>query len=267
MSVNIECVFDDFIKDQEKLGNILYNKGVTPSTPTIGVEQGTPITSIADLPKNDNISAKKLYEYLHGGMPKIKWDEVNADIKNSILERISGKYRSRLSKLSPELKEANKEYAKVKNFQKNEGLNTILNPKNLKNEDANKLDTASQALRNYNSTITSGNKNRNIQNLEEMFINEGKQPFLNDIDDVNAANELLKTAETGINPFGLTDKMKNLVARPTLRMARGINRMTEPIKEKVYEPLKNVSPAILRALIPYTIMRTAPTLYGGITND
>lgn len=215
--------FNEFINNQEKLGNILYNKGVTPTTPKIGVEQGTPITSIADLPKNINLSATKLYEFLHGGMPKIKWEDINADTKNNILERIYGKYSSRLSDLSPELKQANSEYAKVKNFQKNEGLNSILNPRNLKNSSANKIDNASTKLRNYNSTVTSGNKNRNIQNLEQLFIDEGYQPFLHDVDDVNAAMDLLNARSTGDSWLA---NITTQLSRPTLKGVRAVNRFT-----------------------------------------
>lgn len=243
--------FSKFIKDQEKLGNILYNKGATPSTPTIGVEQGAPITSIADLPKNNNLSATKLYELLHGGMPKIKWDDVNADIKNNILERVYGKYASRLSKLSPELKQANADYAKVKNFQKNEGLNAIINPKNIKDVNANKLDNASTKLRNYNATVTSGNKNRNIQNLEQLFINEGYAPFLNDVDDVNAAMDLLNARSTGDSWLA---NLTTQLSRPALKAVRELNRRGLPQKLNSLNSFSNkVSPAVRRILTPILI--------------
>ena len=61
------------------------------------------------------------------------------------------------TELSPELAQANKSFKVLKDFEQNEGIKEILRPN--KKDPGTELDKASRALRNYNSTITSGNKN------------------------------------------------------------------------------------------------------------
>jgi hypothetical protein len=104
-------------------------------------------------------------------------------------------------------------------FENNEGVRRILNPP--KKGD---IDSASTALRNYNSTVTKGNTNRNIQDLEKLFVENGKQPFLNDIDHVNAAMDLLNIRGTG------DSWLANVITqstRPALKAVRGYNRFAE----------------------------------------
>ena len=86
-------------------------------------------------------------------------DTTRPKIQNKTLEQIYGKFNKRLIDISPELAMANKEYAKIKNFQNNEGLKRVLRP-------GDNIDSASTALKNYNTTVTKGNTSRNIQDLE-----------------------------------------------------------------------------------------------------
>ena len=146
----------------------------------------------------------------------VKWDdEVAKNYYNPVLEQLYGKYIGRLNNLSPALKQANKKYSDLMDFQKNEGIIRILN-------NSNKIDIASSALKNYNSTITKGNTNRNIQDLERILINEGYEPFLNKIDDVNAAQDILDSIKTGFNFLGANDLRKALTATG-LKVGREFN--------------------------------------------
>ena len=215
----------------------------------------------SDVKDIGKVSAPKLADIM--GTVKnypINWQTSTAKDRQALLKQIYGDFSRRLGNLSPELRNANKAYSKLAKFDDNEGLKQIINPSVI---DGNKIDSASTALRNYNSTITKGNTNRNIQDLEKLLVSKGKQPFLNDIDDVNAANELLKTAETGINPFGLTDKLKNIVERPILLGVRKYNQVSEPIINKLSD---KVSPEIRQLLTPLAIKGTKPLLYGEISN-
>jgi len=246
--------FGNFLQNQRNLGNLLYER--TASAPTIGVGQAVPNTSINDLPKNVNISATKLYETLHGNMPKIRWDDVNAGTKNQILERIYGKFNQRLSNLSPELKSANKAFGELKRFEKNEGLEQILKP-------GNKIDKASTALKNYNSSVTKGNTGRNIQDLENILTANGEQPFLNTVDDINAAMDLNNSIVTGRNFGGITDFAKSTLVRPVLKGIRNYNRFIEevpqnhPLLDKTYNNVvrpavagvKNIGGAVVKPLL------------------
>ena len=215
----------------------------------------------SDVKDIGRVSAPKLADIM-GSIKNypINWQTSNAKDRQALLKQIYGDFSRRLGNLSPELRKANAEYAKLAKFDDNEGLKQIINPNVI---DGNKIDSASTALRNYNSTITKGNTNRNIQDLEKLLVSKGKQPFLNDIDDVNAANELLKTAETGINPFGLTDKLKNIVERPILLGARKYNQVVEPIINNLSD---KISPEVRRLLTPFAIQKTTPMLYGEVTN-
>jgi hypothetical protein len=167
-------------------------------------------------------------------------DAVANNYQNPILEQVYGKWGNRLNELSPELAQANKEFAQLRNFQKNEGLKRILKP-------GDNIDTASSALRNYNNTVTKGNTNRNIQDLEKLFVKEGKQPFLNDIDDVNAAMDLLNARGTGDSWLA---NIATQMTRPVLKLARAYNRSNLP--------------AIYRELGLKIPKGLTPVLYGGI---
>lgn len=167
-------------------------------------------------------------------------DAVANNYQNPILEQVYGKWGNRLNELSPKLAQANKEFAQLRNFQKNEGLKRILKP-------GDNIDTASSALRNYNNTVTKGNTNRNIQDLEKLFVKEGKQPFLNDIDDVNAAMDLLNARGTGDSWLA---NIATQMTRPVLKLARAYNRSNLPA---IYQKLGLEIPKGL-----------TPVLYGGV---
>ena len=147
-------------------------------------------------------------------------DTTRPKIQNTTLEQIYGKINDRLLNLSPELAEANANYAQLKNFQNNEGLKRILRP-------GDNIDSASSALKNYNSTVTKGNTNRNIQDLENVLVNEGYEPFLANIDDVNAAMDLNNVRGTGDS--WLANLTTNLT-RPMLKGVRELNRREIPQK-------------------------------------
>lgn len=169
----------------------------------------------------------------------INWaDETAKGYKNPILEQLYGKYNARLNELSPELKQANEAFENLRAFQKNEGLRRILRP-------GDNIDTASSALRNYNSTVTKGNTNRNIQDLENLFIKEGAQPFLKDIDDVNAAMDLLNARSTGDSWLA---NLTTQLSRPALKGVRYLNQ--KGIPEKMANFSNNVSPEIRKLLTP-----------------
>ena len=166
----------------------------------------------------------------------INWsDETARGYKNPILEQLYGKLDRKLSALSPELEKTNKFYSQLSDFKKNEGVNTILRP-------GNSIDTASSKLRNYNSTVTSGNKNRNIQDLENILVANGQKPFLNDIDDINAAMDLLNARTTGDSWLA---NIATQATRPALKLARYANRKGLP---QAYANLKRALP---QNYIPY----------------
>ena len=177
-------------------------------------------------------------------------DTTRPKIQNTILEQIYGKLRNRLEDLSPELAQANKEYAYLKGFQEDEGLKTILAP-------GGAIDRASTALKNYNSTVSKGNTAQNIQALEDTLVNEGELPFLNTMDDINAAMDLLKQEKTGLG--SIAELGKSIVTRPALKAMRAYNRSPLP---KVFGKAKNV---FNRAAIP--LIYNAPRLYGGINYE
>lgn len=152
----------------------------------------------------------------------INWsDETARNYHNPILEQIYGKYNSRLSNLSPELATANENYANLRNFKNNEGLRRVLRA-------GDNIDSASSVLKNYNSTVTKGNAGRNIQDLEKILVDNGEQPFLSTIDDINAAMDLNRSIVNGRNFGGVTDIAKSLLVEPALRGARAFNRTGIP---------------------------------------
>jgi hypothetical protein len=173
--------------------------------------------------------------------------------KDNALRRLYGAWNDRLSKLSPSLAKANKEYADLINFKKNEGLERVL-----KND--NKIDQAGSALRNYNANMSKGNTNRNVQDLENLFIKNGKEGFLNDIDDVNAVGNLLNSPLTGYNSQANVD-YKKLLARPLLRAERFINGT--PIPQMINKIGVSAKPLFNR-MLPVMAGKTAPLLYGGV---
>lgn len=174
----------------------------------------------------------------------VNWsDETARNYQNPILEQIYNKYNRRLSDLSPELEKANRQFANLRGFQKNEGLNRILKA-------GNNIDSASSALKNYNSTVTKGNTGRNIKDLENILVANGSEPFLNTVDDINAAMDLNKSITTGRNFGGVTDLAKSLLIEPTLRGVRAINKAG--FVENLNNLRDNVNPSIIQLLYGVT---------------
>lgn len=173
-------------------------------------------------------------------------DTTRPKIQNTVLEQIYGKMRNRLEDLSPELAQANKDFAALKGFQEDEGLKTILAP-------GGAIDKASTALKNYNSTVSKGNTAQNIQALENILVKNGEQPFLNTMDDINAAMDLLKQERTGLG--SLAELGKSIVTRPALKLARKYNASSIP--NKVY----NLKTALKGLAIP---LMYRPQLQGSV---
>lgn len=195
------------------------------------------------------VPARELKDILNNISAKTQWDKPGAQLQNEILERLYGDYSRKLGTLSPELAEANKVYSQLKDFEKNEGIRRILRP-------GDNIDAASSALRNYNSTVTKGNTGRNIQDLEKIITDSGAEPFINDIDDVNAAMDLLNQRTTGDSWLA---NMATQLTRPALKAVREFNR------RGLSQYFNNAGRQVPRYLTP--ILYGAPRLYGGISND
>ena len=209
----------------------------------------------------EKVSAKNLNDIM-GNIKNypLDWSKTSTKDRQTILKQIYGDFQRRLGNLSPELRKANYNYSKLAKFDDNEGVRRIINPNVIKGEN---IDSASQALRNYNSTVTKGNTNRNIQDLENILVNNGKKPFINDINDVNAAMDLLTSVQNGRNFLGATTLAKGLVS-PALKGIRALNRAGVPenvarLQELLREPAR-------RLLNPLAVKMASPMLYGGISN-
>lgn len=196
---------------------------------------------------NNLISPKELYDINKNVSNMVRWDVPDSITKNDVLEQIYGQNTERISNLSPELKEANKVYSDLMDFQKNEGIRNILNKNN-------KIDTASSALRNYNSTVTKGNTNRNVQDLEKILIENGYEPFINKVDDVNAAMDLLNARTTGDSWLA---NLATQMTRPVLKAARGVNRRMENIPQ-VYKNIGAEIPEAIRRLMTLGAVNAIP---------
>ena len=254
--------FTSFLNRQQNAGNILYNKtGANfPQVPApiAGGGSYTPKDIISYLPENVNMSNAKLRELIeHLDDYNIDWTKPKkADIENQILKMISGNFRNRLSDLSPELKAANKAYSYLKNFEKNDGVNQILKGELFKE---GQLGGAPRALKSYKSSIDKANNAANLQELENLLVKEGQEPFLNKIDDINAAMDLLKTENTGIG--GMASIAKALLTRPVLTAARAANRADLPQK---IQNIQNIIAPIGRLLPALGAKGAANMLYGGV---
>lgn len=198
------------------------------------------------------VSAPELHDLLKNISAKTQWDNPSAKLQNEILERVYGSYADKLNNLSGDLKAANAEYSKLMDFKKNEGIRRILGNYG--------VDNASTALKNYNSTVTKGNTSRNVQDLEQLLIDEGYGPFLNDIDDINAAMDLLNIKTTGDSAKA---NLLTELTRPILKLAREANKRNLPAK---MAQIKNSLPTIddvVRKIIP-AAGKGAGALQGGI---
>lgn len=238
---SLEDIYSSYSVSGDKALNVARN------------EAGKVYNNINDLIENAAdvqgvVPARELKDILNNVSAKTQWDKPGAQLQNEILERVYGDYSGKLGELSPELAQANKEYAALKNFEKNEGLRRILRK-------GDNIDTASSALRNYNSTVTKGNTGRNIQELENTLVKNGEQPFLNDIDDVNAAMDLLNIRGTGDSWLA---NLATQATRPALKGVRAFNRSNLPVR------LNNLGRQTPKYLTP--LLYGTPTLYGGISN-
>ncbi|MBQ2396015.1 MAG: hypothetical protein II304_03075 [Bacteroidales bacterium] len=195
---------------------------------------------------------KEILRNLDARTPRDVWGKPANTPENKVIKRLYGAYNDKLSELSPELAQANREFAALKNFEENEGVKGIIRPNKLHPE--YELDSAARTLRNYNSTITSGNKNRNINDLEKLLVAEGYEPFLNKVDDVNAAMDLNNARTTGDSWLA---NIATQATRPALKRVRELNRKGIPaILDKTGQAIQRI--------LPPNIARTAPLLYGGV---
>lgn len=173
-----------------------------------------------------------------------KWgDETQRGYADPITRQIYGKFTDRLSELSPEIKAANKAYSDLMAFKNNDTVGNILKGDLLS---GGKLGNAPSALKSYKSSINKESGARNLKDLENLLVKETSQkPFLNKIDDINAAMDLLKTENTGIG--GLAGLAKAVLTRPALTAARAVNRSEIPQK------IKTVKDALepIAKLLPY----------------
>ena len=188
-------------------------------------------------PANNPVTPKELYDINKNISNMVDWNKADSALKNDVLEQMYGMNAQKISDLSPELKEANKVYSDLMDFQKNEGIRRILN-------NSNNIDTASSALRNYNSTVTKGNTNRNIQDLEKILVDNGYGKFLNNIDDVNAAMDLNNIRTTGDSFWA---NVGTQLARPILRGARAYNSSNLPV---ILQNIGNVAGNVSRRVLP-----------------
>ena len=198
--------------------------------------------------KNTLINPKELYDINKNINNMIDWDKPGTALKNDVLEQMYLANAKKISDLSPELKQANKAYSDLMDYKGGRSrLRTILNP----NTD---IETATSKLKNYKST------NDNIFNLEKQLIAENNaEPFLSEIDDINAALDILKRENTGLG--GLSGITKTLLTKPILKAVRGANRMdlkgkVNNIKE-LLKPIGKTSPAL-------GAKAGANLLYGGV---
>lgn len=187
-----------------------------------------------------------------------KWGEETArGYAEPITEQVYGKFANRLNELSPEVKAANKAFSDLMAFKKNDTVSQILKGDLLSE---GKLGGAPGALKAYKSTINKGSGQENLKNLENLLVKEKLQdPFLNKIDDINAAMDLLKTENTGIG--GMASIAKALLTRPVLTAARGANRMN--LTDKI-QNVKDALAPIAKLMPALGAKGAANLLYGGV---
>lgn len=246
---SLDDIYNGYSTSGDKALNVAFNKAGN-----IYDNINNLVDNASNVPEIGTVSAPKLNDIMNNIKSyNIKWDDPNAQLTNGILKQIYGDYSRRLGNLSPELRKANKAFSELANFEDNEGVRRILQP--AKTGD---LDIPSSALRNYNSTVTKGNTNRNIQDLENILVENGKQPFLNDVDDVNAAMDLLTSVKNGRNFLGATTLAKGL-ATPALKGVRALNQMGLP---DVYARLQQQVPENVRRLLMPLAVRSPIVFWG-----
>ncbi len=238
---DLKTVLDDIYSDFSASGNQNLNVARNEAG-----ELYKYTNNLIDKSKNDIVSAsevKDILKNIKSHAPKDVFGNPISSEEDAIINLLYGDYNAKLSTLSPELAQANKSFKVLKDFEQNEGIKEILRPN--KKDPGTELDKASRALRNYNSTITSGNKNKNIQDLEKLFVKEGYAPFLNDIDDVNAAMDLLNARSTGDSWLA---NLTTQLSRPALKGVRELNRRGIP--QALTNFSEKVSPEIRKLLTP-----------------
>lgn len=255
--------FTNFLNNQMSKGNLLYNKTGANfqhvPAPIAGGGNYTPKDIISSFPENLKMSNAKLRELIeHLDDYNIDWTKPKkADIEDTILRKLSGSLRSRISDLSPELKAANKAYADLKNFENNDGVKQILKGDLFKD---GQLGGAPKALKSYKSSIDKTNGAANIQDLENLLVKKaGAKPFLNKIDDINAAMDLLKTETTGLG--GVAGLTKAILTRPVLRAVRAANKAELPAK---IQNIKDTLAPIAKLMPALGAKGAANLLYGGV---
>lgn len=190
-----------------------------------------------------------------------KWgDETSRGYAEPITQQIYGKLTNRLSELSPEIKAANKSFSDLMNYKKNDTVGQILKGDLLSE---GKLGAAPRALKSYKSSVDKASGAKNLKDLENLLVRETEQqPFLNQIDDINAAMDLLKTETTGFG--GVAGLAKSLLTRPVLSAVRGANRAQLPEKmqalQEMLAPIGKLMPAL-------GAKGASNLLYGGVSYD
>lgn len=240
----------DLLQDYDKIYNnysLSKNAALNPARNATTKE----MAKIEELLGENTVSPKELYDINKNVSNMVDWNKADSALKNEVLEQIYGSNAEKIANLSPELKEANKAYSDLMDFQKNEGIRRILN-------NSNNIDTASSALKNYNSTVTKGNTNRNIQDLEKILVDNGYGKFLNDIDDVNAAMDLNNIRTTGDSFWA---NVGTQLARPILRGARAYNSSNLPV---LLQNIGNVAGNVARRVLPAAFI-SMPPLQAGVT--
>ena len=240
----------DLLQDYDKIYNnysLSKNAALNPARNATTKE----MAKIEELLGENTVSPKELYDINKNVSNMVDWNKADSALKNEVLEQIYGSNAEKIANLSPELKEANKAYSDLMDFQKNEGIRRILN-------NSNNIDTASSALKNYNSTVTKGNTNRNIQDLEKILVDNGYGKFLNDIDDVNAAMDLNNIRTTGDSFWA---NVGTQLARPILRGARAYNSSNLPV---ILQNIGNVAGNVARRVLPAAFI-SMPPLQAGVT--
>ena len=185
----------------------------------------------------NTISPYELLGIRRSASEKIPSFEQGAGRINDYKKQLYGKITERLHNISPELAKADSEFSRIAKFKDKEGTKRIL-------QTGDKIDTATTALDNFNTSYSKGNTNKNVQDLENLFVREGYEPFINDIEDIVAARDLNKLNNTGLG--SLADVAKNVLVRPSLMGLQAINRTPLP---QVFNGLGNVTQ---KTFIPFT---------------
>lgn len=228
---------EDKLYDAEALSNsydsvlnsygLSGNKALNPAKNAASKEMKK-IKDLLFINESKKVNPKELYDINKNVNNMIDWDKPGSALKNDALEQIYLTNSRKISQISPELKAANKAYSDLMDYKGGRSrLRTILNP----NTD---IETATSKLKNYKST------NDNIFDLEKQLIKEEEAlPFLSEIDDINAALDLLKKENTGLG--GLSGIAKTTLTKPILRLVREANRREIPAKLKtIQEQLRGI---------------------------